>query len=246
MRVQLGQNRDYITKGKADGIGIFFGEPQGQPAASWTLDVFADTPVGRMYVGTINTVPSAVGALVGGAPDRIIAHAYCMGARSWTIRATGPAAGTILDGLGNPGNVTAELKAFPVECCFGTATGIFPVSNRIVLNGGVGASVPMTNVRQEWAVPVRIQTVTAYNPSANPELWLMLFNLGPGPGPPAGAQPTNGLALDLMPGATGQFTFTPAQFFPLGLWLAVSTTPDTLTAPGAGADKIRIVTAAEF
>lgn len=236
MRIGLGVNRDFVTKAKADGIAILLGEPQGLPATSWQLDIFASTQVGEFYVGTLFTAPPA-GVV---APNRLIGHAYCPGARAWKIRAVGP---NPTGGLGPTVgvNVSADLHVTPAVCCFGQATGVFYAAGREILNGGA-ATAPMVNVRNDWTQPVLVQTVSVYSPSTNPELWAMLFDLGAGPGPPGGAQPTKGLALQLEPGQTNQLTLNPPILFTTGLWVAISTTANTLTAPGAGTDLCRIVT----
>lgn len=234
MRIGLGVNRDFVTKAKADGIAILLGEPQGLPATSWQLDVFASTEVGEFYVGTLFSAPPA-GVV---APNRLIGHAYCPGARAWKIRATGPSPTGSAFGPTVGVNVSADLHVTPARCCFGQATGVFYAQGRIIQNGGL-VSVPLTVAREEWQQPVLLQTVTAYNPGTNAnEMWVMVFDLGPGPGPALGAQPTNGLSIDLPVGATGQLNLNPPLLMKLGLWLVVSSTPDTFTAAGAQACRI--------
>jgi hypothetical protein len=238
VRIGLGpNNRDYITKGVADGIAIFLGEPQGQPATSWRLDVFALTPIGRFMVGSLFTVPAVVGAAVGGAPDRLIGHAYCPGARAWMIKAVGPnpTGGT---GVTVGVNVSAELKAMPVKCCFGQATGVFYARGRIINRGG-----PLATFREDAGTPARLSTIYAYCPGTNAaENWLMFFDAIAVP--PNGTQPYTGLAVDLDPGETGDLAFDPALFFTTGITWALSTTPDTLTL--SLADTVRVITSQEW
>jgi hypothetical protein len=242
VRIGLGINRDYVTKAKADGIAVLLTDVQAQTAVSWQLDIFASTEVGEFMVGTLYTVPAAVGAVGTLAPNRLIGHAYCPGARAWKIRATGPSP------TGGAGptvaqNISAELKAAPARCCFGQATGVFYAQGRVILNGGA-LTAPLTAVRNDWIAPVLLQTVTMYNPGTNGvELWGMAFDLGAGPGPGAGSQPTRGLSIDLPQGATGQINLNPPILFQNGLWLVISTTPDTYTPPGAGTDQCRMISA---
>jgi hypothetical protein len=238
VRIGVGPNqRDYLIREEADGIGVYLGEPQGQ-LTSWQLDVYALTKVGRFMVGSFFTVPAAVGAAVGGAPDRLIGYAYAPGARAWMIRAIGPnPTGGTGAGLVSV-NVSAELKAAPVQCCFGAGVGVFNAKGRIITRGG-----PLATFREDAGTPARLATVTAYAPGTNvAEEWLMLFDAIAVP--PNGTQPYKGLALDLPPAATGELAFDPALFFTTGIVWAVSTTPDTLTL--SLADTMRVVTAQEW
>jgi hypothetical protein len=242
VRIGLGVNRDYLTKAPTDAIGIILSEPQGLTAVSWQLDIFASTEVGSFMVGTLFTSPGAVGATVGVAPNRLIGHAVCPGARAWKIRAIGP---NPTGGVGQTvgANISADLKAIPVNAAaFGFGSGVFYAQGRVALNGGT-ATAPLTAARQDWIGPNLLQGVSAYNPGTNAtELWIMSFDFfslaGP---PPNGSQPSFGLALDLPSGATGQLVLNPPVRYINGLWTMVSSTPDTLTA---SALTCRIITTA--
>jgi hypothetical protein len=222
VRIGLGINRDYVTKAACDGLGIMLSEPQGQTSVSWQLDIYASTEVGEFMVGTLFTVPGSVGGVLGLAPNRLIGHAYCPGARAWKIRAIGPATSV-------GANISADLKTVPIRYGFGLGSGVFYAQGRTILNGGE-PTAPLTFDRNDWVAPVLLQSVTAYNPGTNGvELWVMVFDLGAGPGPVLGNQPTKGLSLDLPIGATGQLTLNPPVMMANGLWVAVSSTPDTYT-----------------
>jgi hypothetical protein len=204
--------------------------------------VFALTKIGRFMVGTLFTVPASVGAAVGGAPDRLIGYAYSPGARAWAIRATGPnpTGGDISRGPLVSTNVSADLKASPVQCCFGAGVGVFYAQGRLVPTGG-----PLAASRVDAVTPARLATITANAPGTNTiETWLMLFNSAVVPG--AGAVPfLPTVPLDLDPGTTGQASYDPALFFPNGIAWGLSSTPDVFT-PVLAPNVVRVVTNQEW
>lgn len=246
MQLSFGKNQSYQLAEKSDAIAISLsesGEDYGNAAPSWELSIYAITAVGRIYVGTINTVAAVNGIALA----RVIAYAICPGARAWAIEPKGPKTDP---GGEFSGRVFAELHAHALGCCdaVGLGPGVFRPIGRSIINGstasehGGDTTAPLANARTDFVTPIAFAGAQGSNESGA-QAWLMFFDSVATPA--NGAQPVHGLAFNLPAGASFNFV-APANgiFLANGLTWALSTTAATLTlAAGTGA---RVTTFAQW
>ena len=246
-QLRLGTNPTYQLKANIDAYGrnepcdciaIWMGENGenfglgGQP--TWQLDVYAQTDVGKMYVGTINTVAGIASPFY----QRVIAYAVCPGARAWNIEAMGPIGGPTTEAV-TVGAYTADLRAIPSRSApNGLGLGVYRPGPRYLLNGvvataiGADSFVPLASSRIDYTYPIAFAGAFGSNETAA-RIWIMFFDLPLVP--TNGAQPVHGLSFDVAP--NGSFSFTApinGIFFQQGMSWAASSTAATLTqiAPG--------------
>ena len=227
MQISNGNNRDYPIIAQADAIALTLSEPPGQ-GVSFQLDIFASTPVGRSFVGTVQTVAAK------NAPqcNRVVAFAICPGARAWNVLALGPDA--------SAGRVAAELRAAPVkESPPGAVIGVTrpgALGGRLLVNGFVPGQTGGEGVfglavaRTDFTAPIAFTGAYGSNEDAADE-WIMFFDTN---GVPVdGTAPYFDLAFHVPPGGSFNVVSPPnGIFFPTAMTWVVSSTPGTLTNSG--------------
>lgn len=251
MQITLGQNQSYQLAEASDAIAISLSEntttlnPATDLYPSWQLDVYAQTKEGRHYLGTLDTVAGVNSRF----PARVIGYAACPGARAWSIEATGPGAAPNTE---NPGPAFAELRAMALKHCasaFGLGLGLFRPLGRTIINGNIGtetggdSTAPLVASRVDFTAPIAFSGAFGSNETAS-TIWIMFFDASAVPA--NGTQPVHGLSFNVPAGAS--FNFVAPQngiFFRNGLTWVASSTPNTLTAVGAGA-VARVVTLAQW
>jgi hypothetical protein len=222
MQITNGLNRDYQVIAEADAIALTLSEPPSQQV-TWQLDVYASTPVGRTFVGTINTVS----AENSGQCNRLIGYAVCPGARAWNVLAKGAP--------GSAGKVVGELRVAPVkESPSGAAVGVQRPSGRLLVNGfspgntGGEGTFGLAVARTDYVSPIAFTGAYGTNEAALNTVWIMFFDSNAVP--PDGTAPYFDLAFRVAAGGTFNFVApTDGIFFANGMTWAVSSTPGTLT-----------------
>jgi hypothetical protein len=220
VEISLGQNQPYSIDDRADAIAIALSEPDAQ-GVSWQLDIYAQTDVGKTFVGTILTV-ARTNSLFG---SRVVGYAVCPGARGWTIEATGPQPLVSAE-------VSADLKATVVNPApSGLGLGVYRPRRAPLILGG-----PLAAFRFDYVAPIAMLSIQGSNESAA-QLWLMLFDAIALPA--NGTQPYNGLAFNLAANQSFTNLFPDGGlFFFNGFVWAASSTANTLTFAAGGVCRI--------
>jgi hypothetical protein len=196
------------------GSSLSVGLDDDDPAASWTLDVYADLPQtsGSRWVGRVTTPPPA-----GDPRSRVVAIASVPGAVGWRV---------VLRAAGGPSVATARCELAVAEYC--GAPGLALAGGPAVALGAPAYSASTLGFGSVLGMPGR-RLARAGAWSAEALAWLQLFDQ---PGPPNPAS----VPLMMRPiarGAYAEFVFPLTRVFSATIWAALSLEPDTFS-PASG------------